>query len=223
MRTRHAFPVRTGLGALLLFLTPAVGLAVPTSAHAHGDTLKVVITGQREGHVTTEVTWENDGDAVDENVAATVNATSVDGTRTQGPWRLVRGQGVGWSTAEVLPPGTWKVTVDVGFPSLGHAEREVDVPVVDPAPPTGSAAPTAPVPVDPSASAAAPSAVPSVAAPAQSPPPAAAPASPPASAADAEKAGSSSAVWWTTAGVAVIALAGAAVGVLVRRARARRR
>ncbi|MFD0265119.1 hypothetical protein ACFVGY_00780 [Streptomyces sp. NPDC127106] len=222
MRTRHAFPVRTGIGALFLLLAPALGLAVPTTAHAHGDTLKVVITGQREGHVTTDITWENDGDAIDENVAATVNATSVDGTRTQGPWRLVRGQGVGWSTAEVLPPGTWKVTIDVGFPALGHAEREVDVPVVDPVPPAGSAAPTAPVPVDPSASAAAPSAVPSVAAPAQSPSPAAAPASPSAPAAAGAKSGGDSTVWWTTAGVAVIALAGAAVGVLVRRARARR-
>ncbi|MFD7630523.1 hypothetical protein ACFV7Q_31655 [Streptomyces sp. NPDC059851] len=225
MRTRHAFPVRTGLGALFLFLAPALALTVPTTAHAHGDTLKVVITGQREGHVTTDITWENDGDAIDEKAAATVNATSVDGTRTQGPWRLVRDKAgsVGWSTAEVLPPGTWKVTIDVGFPALGHAEGEVSVPVVDPVPPAGSAAPTAPVPVDPSAPAA-PSAVPSVAAPAQSPSPAGVPAPPasPSASAAADEEGGDSTVWWTTAGVAVIALAGAAVGVLVRRARARR-
>ncbi len=221
MRTRHAFPVRTGLGVLFVLLAQA--LALPTPAQAHGDTVKVVITGQREGHLTTDITWENDGDAIEEAVAATVNATSADGTRTMGPWKLVRDSGTrtGWSTAEVLPAGTWKVHVHVGFPSLGHTEREVSVPVVDPAPSTAPTTQVPPVPTasaagDPSASASAP---PSVAAPAQSPSPAGTPAP---SASPAASAGDST-VWWTTAGVAATAVAGAAVGLLLRRARARRR
>ncbi|MET9885555.1 hypothetical protein ABZZ20_20950 [Streptomyces sp. NPDC006430] len=218
MRTRHAFPALTGLGFLFLFLAQA--LAAPTAAHAHGDTVKVVVTGQREGHVTTDITWENDGDAIEEAVAATVNATSPDGSRSMGPWRLVRDARTrtGWSTAEVLPPGSWKVTVDVGFPSLGHGEKEIAVPVVDPVPSaaaSGAPAPTVP-PVSPVASAPAPSQTPSQAA-SQVPSPAGSPSASPAGE------GEDSTVWWTTAGVAVIALAGAAAGVLLRRARARRR
>ncbi|WP_327360996.1 MULTISPECIES: hypothetical protein [unclassified Streptomyces] len=201
MRTRHSLPGRTGFGVLFLLLAQAVALATP--AQAHGDTVKVVINGQREGHLTTDITWENDGDAIEEAVAATVNATSADGSRAMGPWKLVRDAGTrtGWSTAEVLPAGTWKVHVHVGFPSLGHAEREVSVPVVDPAPPSTSAAPTAPAPASPSGTA-----VPSAAA-----------------SASPALAGGGSTFSWTTAGVAVAALAGAAGGMLlVRRARARR-
>ncbi|MYT22559.1 hypothetical protein GTW69_20095 [Streptomyces sp. SID7760] len=215
MRTRPAFPVRSGLGFLFLFLVQAVAVALPIEAHAHGDTVKVVISGQREGHVTTEITWENDGDAIEEAVAATVNSVSPDGSRTMGPWRLVRDAGsrTGWSTAEVLPPGTWKVSVDVGFPSLGHGEKEIAVPVVDPAPSAATpsaAAPSASAPPAPSGASAGP--VSSASAP---PAPAAGPAG--------ESEGSGRTVWWTTVGVAVIALAGAAAGVLLRRSRARRR
>ncbi|MFI6144895.1 hypothetical protein [Streptomyces sp. NPDC051109] len=215
MRTRPAFPVRSGLGFLFLFLAQALALAVPTAAHAHGDTVKVVVTGQREGHVTTEITWENDGDAIEEAVAATVNSTSPDGSRTMGPWRLVRDAGTrtGWSTAEVLPPGTWKVSVDVGFPSLGHGEKEIAVPVVDPAP--SAATPSAAAP-----SASAGSSAPSAPADPSAAPASSASASPAPAPADE---GKDRTVWWTTAGVAVIALAGAAAGILLRRARARRR
>ncbi|MGW8782985.1 hypothetical protein ACWGNM_33665 [Streptomyces sp. NPDC055796] len=216
MRTRPSFPVRSGLGFLFLFLAQALAVALPIEAQAHGDTVKVVVTGQREGHVTTEITWENDGDAIDEAVAATVNSASPDGSRTMGPWRLVRDAGsrTGWSTAEVLPPGTWKVTVDVGFPSLGHGEKEIAVPVVDPAP--SAATPSAAAP---------PAAAPSASAP---PAPSGASGAPASSAsADPAAAGESGdedrTVWWTTAGVVLIALAGAAGGVLLRRSRARRR
>nr|WSX48436.1 hypothetical protein OG409_05420 [Streptomyces sp. NBC_00974] len=210
MRIRIAFQVvLTALGLILL---------TPAAAHAHGDTVKVVMTGQREGHVTAGITWENDGDAVDEAVAATVNAVSADGARTAGPWRLVRDPAAapaGWTTAESLPPGAWKVTVDVGFPALGHGELEVAVPVVDPAPATGTPGPRP----------AAPSPAPTLA-PTQAPASATASATASAQAsevpAESGKAGSGSAVWWTTAGVAATALAGAAVGILVRRRRARR-
>ncbi|WP_326586168.1 hypothetical protein [Streptomyces sp. NBC_01294] len=207
MRIRIALSAAlTALG--LMFLTPA-------TAHAHGDTLKVVVTGQREGRVTADITWENDGDAIDETVAATVNAVSVDGTRTLGPWRLIRDPAAapaGWTTAEALPPGTWKVSVDVGFPALGHGELEVGVPVVDPAPGTGTGTPaaSAPAPVAPSATPPSSSASASAAS---------ATASSPKQGPAAETEGQ--AVWWTTAGVAVTALAGAAVGLLLRRRRTR--
>lgn len=203
-------PTRTAFTAALAPLG-ALGLVLlsPAAARAHGDTVKVVVTGERAGHVTADVTWENDGDAVESAVAATVNAVSGDGTRTLGPWRLVRDPAAppaGWSTAETLPPGSWKVSVDVGFPALGHGEREVAVPVVDPAPSTAS--PTA------AASAADTSPTP------QTAPRTAATKPTPEPEAGAARGG---AAWWTVAGVAVTALAGAAVGVLLRRRRARRR
>ncbi|MFF1415523.1 hypothetical protein ACFVX6_38115 [Streptomyces sp. NPDC058289] len=204
MRIRIAFQaVLTAVG--LILLSPAV-------AHAHGDTVKVVVTGQREGHVTANVTWENDGDAVEEAVAATVNAVSADGARTLGPWRLVRDPAAtpaGWTTAESLPPGAWKVSVDVGFPALGHGELEVGVPVVDPAPTTGTPGPR---PADPSST--------PTGTQAQNPTPTPTPTPATASEAPAEP-GTGPAVWWTTAGVAATALAGAAVGILLRRRRAR--
>ncbi|CAM5649640.1 hypothetical protein SAVIM338S_06489 [Streptomyces avidinii] len=204
MRIRIAFQaVLTALGLILL---------TPAAAHAHGDTVKVVVTGQREGHVTADITWENDGDAVDEAVAATVNAVSADGARTSGPWRLVRDPAAapaGWTTAESLPPGTWKVSVDVGFPALGHGELEVGVPVVDPAPAPGTPdpRPASPSPAPTGTQAPTPAQVPTPASDAQAAP---------------EESGSGQAVWWTTAGVAATALAGAAVGIFLRRRRARR-
>ncbi|MFE9217413.1 hypothetical protein ACFYN3_13845 [Streptomyces lavendulae] len=198
------FPAALGLALLL----PVQAVALAGAAHAHGDTLKVLITGQQAGKVTADVTWENDGDPVEEAVAATVNAVSADGSRTAGPWRLVRGTGgaATWTTAESLPPGTWTVTVDAGFPSLGHAQQEVAVPVVDPAPPTASSG-ASPAP--------SPSGAPATATASAPPASATSPASAPAS--DSDDAG-----WWTTAGVAGIALAGAAAGILLRRRRLRR-
>ncbi|MFE5488059.1 hypothetical protein [Streptomyces sp. NPDC056527] len=215
MRTRHAFRAFTGLGFLLMLFAQA--LAMPSAVRAHGDTVKVVVTGQRDGHIMTEITWENDGDAVEETVAATVNATSIDRTRSMGPWRLVRvpGTRAGWMTAEVLAPGTWKVTVDVGFPSLGHGEAEVAVPVVDPVPP-GSLTPTASVPAPVPSASAPPSAAPSSSATRPADPPS--PSSAPGVATD----GGDGTGWWTTAGLAGIALVGAAVGLWLRRARAGR-
>ncbi|MFE4258784.1 hypothetical protein [Streptomyces sp. NPDC056883] len=205
--------IRIGFQALLT----AIGLILlsPAVAHAHGDTVKVVVTGQRDGHVTADVTWENDGDAVEEAVAATVNAVSADGARTLGPWRLVRDPAAapaGWTTAETLPPGAWKVSVDVGFPALGHGALEVGVPVVDPAPATGTPGPR---PADPSSAPTAPTGTQ-----AQTPTPAPTPTPATASEAPAES-GTGPAVWWTTAGVAATALAGAAVGIFLRRRRSR--
>ncbi|MFE2325552.1 hypothetical protein ACFXD5_16800 [Streptomyces sp. NPDC059385] len=217
-RTKIAFPaVRATVTAVfavlgLMFLTPV-------AAHAHGDTVKVVVTGQREGRVTVDITWENDGDAIEENVAATVNATSPDGSRTLGPWRLVRAAGASrtaWTTAEALPPGSWKVSVDVGFPSLGHGELDVAVPVVDPAPATGAPAPTVAASTQPSTQ---PSAQATAAAPTTASTVAGAGAQATAGATEPAGDDSDSGFWWTTAGVAVLALAGAATGILIRRRR----
>ncbi|MEU6298871.1 hypothetical protein [Streptomyces erythrochromogenes] len=207
----------------------ALGLMflIPAAAQAHGDTLKVVVTGQRAGHVTTDITWENDGDAIDETVAATVNAVSVDGTRTMGPWRLVRDPAAapaGWTTAETLPPGSWKVTVEVGFPALGKGELEVGVPVVDPAPTTGAATTGAANGGTPAVSAPTPDAASAAASGSGSAAATSADASSPAPAPSGTRAASDTdgdAVWWTTAGVAVTALAGAGVGLLLRRRRMR--
>ncbi|MFI5641371.1 hypothetical protein ACIA8H_28690 [Streptomyces goshikiensis] len=220
MRTRHAFPTFRSIGLwFLLLLCQAMALAVSTPAQAHGDTVKVVVTGQREGHVTADITWENDGDAINETVAATVNAVSPDGARSAGPWKLVRdtGKPAGWTTAEALPPGSWKVSVDVGFPALGHGDKEVAVPVVDPAPATSPVAPQPAASTAPDASA-----TPSAAAPGASADPSPSSASSSAPQAAGDDNGGDGTLWWTTAGVAATALAGAAAGVLLRRARARR-
>ncbi|MEV7545955.1 hypothetical protein [Streptomyces sp. NPDC089915] len=211
-RVRRAAPLPLSAPALsasaLAALTlTALGVVLAEPAQAHGDTLNVVITGERTGHVTADVTWENDGDAVEEAVAATVNAVSADGTRTEGPWKLVRdpGRAAGWTTAEALPAGTWTVTVEAGFPSLGRARKEIGVPVTDPAPAGSSPAPASPAAPAPVAAAAPPAST-----------------VPPASTASADPApGGTGTGWWTTAGVAGIALLGAAGGILLRRARRR--
>ncbi|MEU6214943.1 hypothetical protein ABZ891_34245 [Streptomyces sp. NPDC047023] len=150
----------TAAAATALFLGLALG--APLTAQAHGDNLEVVVIGHRQGHIAAEVTWANDGDAVDEQVAGTVQAVSADGARTTGPWPLVRdtASATTWTTAEALPSGHWKVTVEVGFPSLGRAEREVTVdplqlpqttvstPASPQNPPPSPAAPTRPASAD---------------------------------------------------------------------------
>ncbi|MEV5445014.1 hypothetical protein AB0N23_21120, partial [Streptomyces sp. NPDC052644] len=130
---------------------PALWLAAPIAAHAHGGGLAVDITGQSSGRVEATVTWAGDGDPVEERVAATVNAVSADG-RALGPWPLVRAPGTpaGYTTTEALPPGRWQVTVEIGHPGLGRAQERLEVspgtpassppPRPDGAPATGAAA-----------------------------------------------------------------------------------
>ncbi|MGW2559769.1 hypothetical protein ACWCXB_11080 [Streptomyces sp. NPDC001514] len=131
MRRAFLMAVAAALAGSALSLTTATG------AQAHGDTLKVEITGHEFGRVRTIVVWENDNDPVDERVAATVNAVGADG-RTIGPWKLVRDPAAttGWTTAEALPPGRWKVTVEAGYPGLGRDEEEITVSPGTPASPT---------------------------------------------------------------------------------------
>ncbi|MGW0362881.1 hypothetical protein [Streptomyces sp. NPDC002990] len=212
-RSTPSSAVRSLLGAPAALAALALMFLFPTAAHAHGDTLKVEVTGHREGRVTADITWENDGDPVDKAVAATVNAVSPDGARSLGPWRLVRDPGAsaaGWMTAEALPPGTWKVTVDVAFPALGHGEAVVGVPVVDPVRPTGTPPTGAPATGSPTA-AAATATVPVPVTP-----------SPSATEARTPAPASGRTAWWTTVGVVATALAGAVVGLLIRRRRGRR-
>ncbi|MGW4898078.1 hypothetical protein ACWEQL_38385 [Kitasatospora sp. NPDC004240] len=111
-----------------------------TPAAAHGDTIHLEIPGQDNGHVSAVATWENDHDPVTEEFAGTLSASSADG-RSAGPWRLVPvpGRPGTYTTRETLPAGHWKVTVDCAFPSLGHGERELDIPqavISDPTLPT---------------------------------------------------------------------------------------
>ncbi|WP_374985276.1 hypothetical protein [Streptomyces fradiae] len=148
--------------ALAAVAGPALWLAAPGAAHAHGGGLEVRVTGQSFGHLAATVTWAGDGDPVDERVAATVNAVSADGRTALGPWRLVRvdGTATGYTTAEALPPGRWKVTVEVGHPGLGRAQAQVTVEPGTPAssPPAGPSGPPAgpPTAAAPTTGAAAP-------------------------------------------------------------------
>ncbi|WP_055603973.1 hypothetical protein [Streptomyces aureus] len=197
--------------ALVLTAALVLGLGLPRPAAAHGDNLEVVITGHRYGHVLTKVTWENDGDAVDEQVAALVSAVSADGRRTAGPWKLVRGAGpTDWTTAEALPTGVWKVTVAAGQPALGHAERQLTVAAVPSSPvassvPGGTAA--TPTPAPPGTTSPAPEA----------------PRSPSTSRSAAQDEDEQTwGPWLTTFGLAVASLAGAGAGIWIRRRRGRR-
>ncbi|MET7757522.1 hypothetical protein ABZT27_22885 [Streptomyces sp. NPDC005389] len=200
----------------VLVLTTALvlGLALPQPAAAHGDNLEVVITGHRDGHVLTKVTWENDGDPIDERVAALVSAVSSDGSRTAGPWKLVRGaRPTDWTTAETLPSGVWKVTVSAGQPALGHAERQLTVAAV----PTSSPASSVPGGTATAPAQTAPGARETSPAPDAS-------RSPSASRIAAEDEDAQSwGPWLTTIGLAVASLAGAAAGIWIRRRRGGRR
>ncbi|WP_329274531.1 hypothetical protein [Streptomyces sp. NBC_00691] len=196
-------------------LVLSLGIAAPQPAAAHGDTLDVVITGHRDGHVLTKVTWENDGDAVDEKVAALVSAVSADGRRTAGPWKLVRdSRPTDWTTAEALPAGSWTVTVAAGQPALGHAERQLTVaaaassPGASSVPARTAATPTAQTPPGTQATQTAPEASPS-------------PSTSHSAAEDVDDA--TWGHWLTTAGLAVASLAGAAAGIWIRRRRGGRR
>ncbi|MFD0279859.1 hypothetical protein ACFVHB_39025 [Kitasatospora sp. NPDC127111] len=122
-------------------------------AAAHGDTVRLDVTGQENGHVTTVATFENDHDPVTQDFAGTLSASSADG-RSAGPWRLVAvpGRPGTYTTKETLPAGHWRVTVDCAFPDLGHGERELDVEaaaITDPVLPTPPATGPAPTPAPP--------------------------------------------------------------------------
>ncbi|WP_418955501.1 hypothetical protein [Streptomyces tritici] len=205
---RRTFPVAlaTALAGAALSLTVADG-----TAQAHGDTLKVEITGHAFGKVRTQVVWENDGDAVEGRVAATVNARSTDG-RTAGPWKLVRdpAPATGWTTAEALPPGRWQVVVEAGYPALGRDEEELTVSPGTPASPTTVAPPVNAA----SPTTAAPPAA--VTPPADTTSPSASGAHRPTAAASGPRRGP----WLVAGGCLLAAVAGAVAVLLARRRRA---
>jgi hypothetical protein len=140
-------------GLTALALAPGLALLGPVpAAHAHGDTIRLTVTGLRAGHPTATAVWENDRDPVDAAVAGTLDATAADGT-TVGPWRLVPVPGLPGvlTTEQTLPPGHWTVVAETAFPALGRGEAVLDVPVGDPpgaigpvVPSTARPAPTAP-------------------------------------------------------------------------------
>ncbi|KQV18325.1 MULTISPECIES: hypothetical protein [unclassified Kitasatospora] len=128
----------------LVGLVGLLALGHATTAYAHGDTIRLTVTGVTAGHSQFTATWENDKDPVDERIAGTMSATAADGT-TVGPWRLipVPGHTGSLTTNEVLPPGRWDITAETAFPALGRGAGTADVPVVDPGPfPTPSGAVT---------------------------------------------------------------------------------
>ncbi|GAA4994234.1 hypothetical protein [Kitasatospora paranensis] len=125
----------------------ALGLAVlgpAPAAHAHGDTIRLTVTGLRSGHPTATAVWENDRDPVDEAVAGTLGATAADGTSV-GPWPLVPVPGLPGvlTTEQTLPPGRWTVVAETAFPALGRGEAVLDVPAGDPPGAIGPVVPSA--------------------------------------------------------------------------------
>ncbi|MGE7434958.1 hypothetical protein [Kitasatospora sp. NPDC001175] len=184
---------RSSLPAALALAGLAVlGSALP--AAAHGDSIHFAITAQGDGHTRAIASYDDDNDPVDQPVTGTLSAVAADG-RTVGPWQLVPVAGVqaAYTTAEALPPGHWKVTVESAFPDLGHGEAEADVTAV---------------PEGPAPSAAAPS----VTAPSTAPAPARSSAAPEAAAPTSSHSGGSGAViGGTVAAVVVVAAAVAAV------------
>ncbi|MEV5281692.1 hypothetical protein [Streptomyces sp. NPDC051993] len=139
MPDRRFTAVTTALTGLLL-------LGSAATAHAHGDTIHLTVTGVSAGHPVTKATWEDDGHPVDEKVAGTLTATSADGTSV-GPWRFVpvAGEPGTFTTAEALPAGRWTITAQTAFPALGRAESQAEVAPASVAPsPAAPAAATPP-------------------------------------------------------------------------------
>ncbi|MFK8906812.1 hypothetical protein [Streptomyces sp. YS-3] len=135
--------------AVTATLTGLLLLGSAATAHAHGDTIHLTVTGVSAGHPVTKATWEDDGHPVSEKVAGTLTATSADGTSV-GPWRFVpvAGEPGTFTTAEALPAGHWTITAQTAFPALGRGESQAEV-----APAPVAASPTAPSPTAPAAAA----------------------------------------------------------------------
>ncbi|UQA92122.1 hypothetical protein [Streptomyces halobius] len=142
-RSSRLTPV-AALAALL-----AVAPAPPASAHGDTIDIDIVTTQPADGRVRTVATWENDKDPVTESIAGTLSAVDVNG-RSLGPLKLVPvpGEKATYTTEKALPPGRWKVTVDCGFPDLGHGEATVNVPAAGDKPTDNRTSPPADPPKD---------------------------------------------------------------------------
>ncbi|MGW7582269.1 hypothetical protein ACWGLI_14135 [Kitasatospora sp. NPDC054769] len=209
---------------LLAACALAAAAVLPTAAPAgaHGDSVHLDVTGQQNGRVSTVATWENDHDPVTEEFAGTLSATAADG-RTVGPWRLVGvpGRPGTYTTREILPAGHWQVTVDCAFPSLGHAQRELDVAdaVIDDPVPAGTAAASPPTGVPSAASTgtdAGPVPVPTGGTVSEPAPAGSAPAAASGSASERDTSDSAT---WAAAGTAVVAVLLVGTGLWLRRRR----
>ncbi|MGW7698086.1 hypothetical protein ACWGKU_06420, partial [Kitasatospora sp. NPDC054768] len=150
------------------------------------------------------------------------SATAADG-RTVGPLRLlgVPGRPGTYTTREILPAGHWQVTVDCAFPSLGHAQRELDVAdaVIDDPVPAGTAAASPPTGVPSAASTgtdAGPVPVPTGGTVSEPAPAGSAPAAASGSASERDTSDSAT---WAAAGTAVVAVLLVGTGLWLRRRR----
>ncbi|GAA1258160.1 hypothetical protein GCM10009665_55510 [Kitasatospora nipponensis] len=153
-RTAPGRAASAALAVLLLAVAAVLAVLGPAGpAAAHGDSIHFDLSCLGDGHPRAVAAWDNDGDPVTETVAAELNAVASDG-RTVGPWKLIAvpGAPATFTTAQALPPGQWKVSVESAFPALGRGEAELTVTAV---PGDGAA---------PSPAASAPAATPSVAA-----------------------------------------------------------
>ncbi|MFB7668495.1 hypothetical protein ACFC1R_32005 [Kitasatospora sp. NPDC056138] len=196
--------------AAALLFCGAVLLATSSPAAAHGDSISLRISGRADGHPVVVASWENDGDPVTEPVAGTLSGVASDG-RSVGPWRLtaVPGAEATYTTDRALPAGSWQVTVEAGFPSLGRGEASLTVTAV--ADPSAGAGPAAGASVrPPSAGPVAPTAPPAGTA---SPSAAGGSANPPSS--------HSGSGGWTTGIAIVVALLAIVILALVVRLRRR--
>lgn len=128
--------------ALLLALGLAVGPAAAAPAVAHGGKIDVELGTDGAGGVSAAVTWAADGHPVEESAVVVVRAVSDDGEKV-GPVTLVSAsEGVGWYRSEpaLLDEGHWTLTARVKEP--GKAEVEVEVDVAPPAAPPSEPAPS---------------------------------------------------------------------------------
>ncbi|MFG2148857.1 hypothetical protein ACGFRG_32370 [Streptomyces sp. NPDC048696] len=156
-------PCRPRTASAAVVLAGLLVLGPAATAGAHGDSIRLTVTGVTAGHPVATAVWDNDGDPVDEAVAGTVTATAADGT-TLGPWRFVPvpGRAGTLTTAEALPAGHWSIAAQTAFPALGRAEpTTAEVTTASLAAP--AAGPSAGPPVGPSP---APSTAPAAASPA---------------------------------------------------------
>ncbi|WP_454859477.1 hypothetical protein [Promicromonospora soli] len=131
--------------ALLLALGLAVGPAAAVPAAAHGGKIDVELGTDGAGGVSAALTWAADGHPVEESAVVVVRGVS-DAGEEVGPVTLVSAsEGVGWyrSEAALLDEGHWTLTARVKEPRKAEAEVEVDVapPAAPPSEPAPSESP----------------------------------------------------------------------------------
>jgi len=107
-------------------LVAALSLASPAAAHGGAS---VTIHSDGRGSVWITARWQ-DGHPVDEPTPVTLTATPADAATPATPIAASRltqtGDGRGTQTwSGVLPPGAWRVAIDLGAPVEGHCQALV--------------------------------------------------------------------------------------------------